>query len=185
MKKILSIFMAALLAITLFSMIGCAKDAATQSALTGEPDEIMVALMEKAAGYVTDKYGLPATFNDPVTAATAQGLFGLSAEEFDTYIESAISNKGMLLTTAHIVTLAKLKDAADYKTVMNLVAEGFDSGQWICVFPDESLVIASGPYVLLIASKTDWSNAVLTAFKEMAGEYTKANTFYAGPEDLG
>ncbi|MCL2671023.1 MAG: hypothetical protein FWF10_03190 [Clostridiales bacterium] len=185
MKRILTIVLAALLALALFSFTGCAGEKETQSALTGEPDEIMAALMLKAAAYVTSEYGLPATFNDSVTAATAQGALGLSADDFEQYIESATANKGMIITTAHLVTLAKLKDPADAKTVMKLVAEGFDSGQWICVFPDESLVIASGPYLLLIASKTDWSNAVLTAFKELAGEYTKANTFYSGPGELG
>lgn len=181
MKKIISIVLAATL---VFAMAACTKkEGAKESALTGAPAQILPSLLEKAGSSLSEENALPASFEYEVSAQSAQSDLGLSAADFEKYIEAATASKAFINTTAHLVTLAKLKDAGDAVTVKALVAKDFDSMQWICVFPEESSVVESGAYILLISSYSNWSEAILQAFGEMAVTYGEPNHFFTGFED--
>jgi hypothetical protein len=124
---------------------------------------------------------LPQTFGDPVTAETAQGLIGLTPEQFDEYVTEAQALTAALMTSAYEVALIKCKDFEAAATVKDLVAGGFDSAKWICVMPEESFVIDSGSYVLLAAVGTTAGDAIIESFTAAAeGNVGEVNVFFEG-----
>jgi hypothetical protein len=127
-----------------------------------------------------DKLGM--TFTDPVTADNSQGMLGLSAVDFDEYVVSAYTSNAAIISIAHEVALIECEDEDAAAKVKELVAGGFDSLRWICVYPEHSLVISSGRYVMLAATRDSFSNAAVASFTAYMGGAGDPEVFYAGPE---
>ena len=85
---------------------------------------------------------------------------------------------------AHQIVLIRAKDGSSAGDVKKIIAgrvsgkDGYDSQKWICVWPEISIVVESGSYVLLAASRKDIVDAVLEVFKEMAGSVGDVDVFY-------
>ena len=115
-----------------------------------------------------------------VTEENTASMLGLTPEEFSQNVEEAHVSTGALTTSAHLVAVIKCNDSAAANHVKDLVAGGFDSGRWICVFPQESFVVEAGDYVLLVASREEGAAALKDAFDTMAGESVgNVNVFFS------
>ena len=161
MKKLLCIIAATVLALTLAA---CGTVPGAQDTLTGTPGEIMTQLKETV--------DLGMTFDDEVTADKAQYVLGLTEAQFGEFVESAYEAAAAIATFAQSNVVIKCKDANAAIEVKKLIAEGFDSHKWICVFPEQSAVVESGSYVLLAVGTVETTNALVEAFKALSGGNT-------------
>ncbi|MDR0818829.1 MAG: hypothetical protein LBN43_04575 [Oscillospiraceae bacterium] len=152
-------------------------------ALSAEPGKILTSLLAKANALLPEDGAMPKEFVTEIDAETAKGNTGLSPDDFTKYVSSAKAAAAMIGSFAHKVVIIQLKDVSDASTVKSLVADGFDNSQWICVFPEKSVVVDSGSCILMVASRKDWADAVLSAFGELAGgNLGGANEFFSGLE---
>ena len=134
--------------------------------LTGPPEEVLAQLKEASS------VELPMSFDSEVTADKAQNTLGLTEAQFGEYVESAYESAAAISTFAQSNVLVKCKDIAAAAEVKKLVAAGFDSHQWVCVLPDQSVVVESGSYVLLAVGAAETTNALVEAFKSISGGNT-------------
>jgi hypothetical protein len=125
--------------------------------------------MDKANALLDDRHKFGMTFNDSVTEDTCQGKLGLTPEQFGQYVSEAYVSVAAISAFAHEVALIRCADAGAAAEVRKLVALGFDSGQWVCVSPDQSYVMGSGEYVLLVATSDPGADAIKAAFAALAG----------------
>jgi len=130
------------------------------------------------------------TFDDEITPDSAisnpQGALGLTDAQFAQYAESAYEAKAMINTAAQRTAAVKCKDAAAASQVKKLIAEGFDSNQWICVFPEQSVVVESGSYVLLAVGTVETTNALVEAFKAISdGNTGSPDVFFTFDGEAG
>jgi hypothetical protein len=163
MKKILGILAAAAL---LLAFAACGAPAAKDT-LTGTPEEILAQLKEDP------KVELGMTFDEAVKPdggiTNPQNALGLTDEQFAQYVEAAFEAKAAIMTHAQSTSVIKCKSAADAADVKKLIAAGFDSNKWICVFPEQSVVVESGSYLLLAVGEAEATNALVEAFKTLSG----------------
>ena len=157
MKKILCLAAAAAL---LLACAACGTPAAKDT-LTGTAQEVLAQLK--------DRVELGMTLDDEVTAEKAQNVLGLTEAQFGEYVESAYEAMAAIATFAQSTVIVKCRDAAAAAQVKKLIAGGYDSRKWICVFPEQSVVVESGSYVLLAVGLTDTTNALVEAFKDLSG----------------
>jgi hypothetical protein len=144
---------------------------------------LLEAIVAGAGDLLADEDKLGMTFTDPVTADNSEGMLGLTAEEFGEYAVSAYASNAAIISIAHEAALIECVDDAAAKSVKALVAKGFNSEKWICVFPDRSLVVDSGRYVLLAASSVKYCDAVVASFTSaMGGAAGQPDIFYTRPE---
>ncbi|MDR0851251.1 MAG: DUF4358 domain-containing protein [Clostridiales Family XIII bacterium] len=188
MKKTLIIFaLTLMLVLTTFS--GCSSGgtgdgstdgtAAATDTLTGDTSGILEDILSGADETLADSDKLPPNFIDPVTADNAQGMLGLSPDEFGEYVSEAYAATGALTTSAYEVALIKCTDFDAAAEVKALVAGGFESGKWICVMPEQSFTVESGSYVLLAVSSKAGGDAILESFTAAAdGNVGDADMFY-------
>lgn len=122
---------------------------------------------------------LPMSFETALTAESATGV-GLTAEEFEEYVEEGQVSTAAINVSAHEVILLKCKDADAAIAVKALVASGYDSGKWICVRPDKSVAVEADVYVLLIASTSANVESLLEVFETTAGDKIgEVNEFFS------
>jgi hypothetical protein len=140
--------------------------------LSGDTKDILSALIENA------KLDFE-LFDEQVNAENCQSYTGLTAEQMSQYVEDAYASMATMNVSPHIVVLVKCVDEASAAAVEDLIAKGFDSSRWVCVMPDQSFVVDSGVYVLLVSSKIEAATAVKDAFLEMAGDNVgEVNEFF-------
>jgi hypothetical protein len=192
MKKKFFTIILALLALLIFA--GCSEGKSSGSGagpdegsagtpvqtdtLSGGTETILADLV---TGANTD---LPKTFEDAVTADSAQGMIGLTADEFAKYVSEATVSTAAINAQAFEVALIKSTDADAASEVQKLVAKGFDSGKWICVFPEQSLTSVSGSYVLLAVGGKAQTEALAASFNTLAAHNaTPPDVFYEKPAD--
>ena len=175
MKKKLTITLALILALSA-ALMGCAKGpGAEDTKLSGATNDILAAVFKSS--------GLDfMTFDEQVTEETSESFLGLTPEQMKENVDDAYVTTAAINVHAHLTALVKAKDAAAAQKVKELIAENFDSGRWICVFPEQSLVIDSGAYVLLVSSSKEEGDALKNAFVELAGEKSvgEENLFFTG-----
>lgn len=149
--------------------------AAPAESISGSAKDVLTTLLSNSGA----DFGM--TFEDSVTADSAQGNLGLSSADFNSYVTEAYVSTGAITTNAHLVAIIKCKDADAAAQVKSLVASGFDSNRWICVAPEQSFVVEGGSYVLLAATANDGAQALKTAFASMAGSGAgSVNQFFNG-----
>jgi len=115
-----------------------------------------------------------------VTADLSQNTIGLSEGDFNRLVDSASSNMAAIGTFAHQIIVIKAKDAGSATEVKKLVSgdNGYDSKKWICVFPEKTVVVESGSYVLIAASYKEVTEAAIEAFKKITGSIGSVNTIW-------
>jgi len=169
------------LAAAIMLLLGCAAcGTGAKDTLEGTPQELLAQLKETAAA----DFGM--AFDSEVTAETAPGTLGLTADEFEKFVDSASESAAAISSIAQSNVLVKCKDAAAAAEVKKLIAEGYDSGKWICVFPEQSVVVESGSYVLLAVGTTENTNALIEALKTVSDDNTGSpDVFYAHDTSAG
>ena len=158
MKKLLCLAAAAAL---LLSVAACGANGGKDT-LTGSPEELLARLKEAVT------VELPMSFDSEVTAESAQSALGLTEAQFAEFVESAYESQAAITTIAQSTVLIKCKSVADASEVKKLIAGGYDSRKWICVFPQQSVVVESGSYVLLAVGKVEATDALVEAFRSIS-----------------
>jgi hypothetical protein len=152
---------------------------------TAEKEEVFVDSAQKVLEKVVNNSQIEVgmTFSEAVTAENSTSLLGLSQEDFNTYVDEAYTSVAALTTHAHLTAVVKCKDADGAKAVKERIASGFDSGRWICVFPEESFVVESGSYVFLAATQKENAQLLKESFEKAAGNSAgTVAVFYTGKE---
>jgi hypothetical protein len=185
MKKKLALSMS--LVLTVLLLAGCAKPAPVPSdTLTGALTDVLAAVLTGAQTLLDEADQITMSFEDEVTAENSAGMLGLTAEDFGKYVSEAYASNAAFITFAHEIALVRCVDAGAAAKVKKLVADGFDPNKWICVWPQRSVVIDSGSYVLLVASRNVSADAILQSFKTLAeGNVGEADVFFTAPEGGG
>ncbi len=143
-----------------------------QSGLTGDTKDILAAI-SKGANIDFE------TFDEQVSAETSQSYIGLTPEQLAEYAEDAYVSIAALNVSAHLTALVKCKDAAAAAEVKSLIADNFDSHRWVCVQPEQCLVVEAGNYVFLVASYNETATALKDAFLALAGDAAgEADVFF-------
>ena len=160
MKKILCAVAAAAL---LLALAACGASGAKDT-LTGKAEGVLLQLKE-APGVE-----LGMTMDSEVTAEKAQYVLGLTEAQFEQYVDSAYEAAAAISTFAQSNVVVKCKDIAAAAEVKKLIAAGYDSHKWICVFPEQSVVVESGSYVLLSVGPAGLTDALVEAFRSISGD---------------
>jgi len=134
-------------------------------AFAGTAEEILGKVLEGVDG----ETHMPMVMGIDINPENVRNTTGLSEGDFDRLVLEAYASTGALITTAHLLVLFRCRDAGAASEAKALIADGFDSGRWICVYPDVSMVIEAGDCVILISSKQDIAEAVSAAFVDAAG----------------
>jgi len=153
------------------------------STLTDTSDAVLSQIIDDANLALGDANALPAAFTDPITVDTAPGMLGLVPDDFTPNVTDATGATGMLNSQAFQVAVVKCTDANSAVTVSGKIQDGFDSSKWVCVFPEQSLTMVSGQYVLLAVGTTVQTDALAEAFKVAAGGAQGPYIFYTGVND--
>ena len=160
---------------------GGAGGGAVTDTLTIATADLAQQLLDTAKNSINNKDAIPETFVDPITSENSPGMLGMTPDDFVSFVDEATSATGMLMTQAFQVAVVKCKDIQDAELVDGMIRNGFDSGKWICVFPEQSLTMVSGSYVLLAVGSLTATDALAEAFGEAAGGNVKGpNIFYSG-----
>jgi len=157
--------------------------------LSGDPHQ----LLEKLVDAVTEEIKAAGefmymSFITDVTPDLSQNAAGLSEADFGSLVIAAASSMAAIGSQAHQIVLFQAKNSNAAAEVKKIVAgrasgkDGYDSQKWICVWPEQSIVVESGDYVLLVASRVDIVESALGVFTEMAGKVGSVDKFY---EHLG
>jgi len=155
--------------------------AAGADTLSGAAADILQGIMDEAGKALGEADAMPATLTDPITAENAPGMLGLTPDDFVSFVEDAAGAIGALNVMAFQVVIARCADAQDAELVNGMIQAGYDSGKWICVFPEQSLTMVSGSYVLLAVGRVAETDALADAFKAAAGGNADGPyIFYAG-----
>lgn len=139
-----------------------------------------------AAGVLTtliDKSGhdFGMTFEEQITAETCESYLGLTAQQFEDYVTEAFANSAAISSVASLTAVIQCKSADDAKTVKGLIAAGFDTSRWVCVFPQQCFVVEFGEYVLLSAGTIEAAQALELAVADYAGDTAgETDVFYTG-----
>jgi hypothetical protein len=175
MKRTLSLLSLVLaLAVLLTACSSPSKTPPVEEVFTGTSAETMEELLETMGLDIMK-------FTDEVTAENVNGLLGLTSADFDKYVINATSSVAAIMTHAHLVAAIACHNPADAKTVKDLIAKGFDSSRWICVFPEECFVVDVGSYVFLVASTAENAATAKDALQTLAGDAVgDYNVFFTG-----
>ena len=188
MKRNLSLIFALLLVFTL--LIGCTggeptsgtedaesagsdtessqNESDSESALAGATSDILEQIIHDASAAVEEDFPLSAIRIDPISQGNAPGMLGISSDDFVSFVAEAtagIDDSG----GAFQIAVLKCKDAGETETVATMIQNGFDSSKWVVVFPEQSLTMISGEYILLAVGTVAQTDAIASAFKDAAG----------------
>lgn len=157
-----------------------------EESLTGSSSEILQQIIDAAAETLGEDNPMPQTFTDSITSENTEGMLGLSAEEFDNFVSEATAATGALITNAFEIAVVKCKDPSAASEAKSIISSTFNSGKWICVFPEQSLVMDAGSYILLAVGATAETTALSAAFNELSGgKASEADIFYEQGDPAG
>jgi len=143
--------------------------AAGADTLSGAAADILQEVMDAAGKALGEADAMPATLTDPITAENAPGMIGLTPDDFVSFVEDAAGAIGALNVMAFQAVVLKCANLQDAELVNGMILVGYDSGKWICVFPEQSLTMVSGSYLLLAVGRMAETDALAEAFTAAAG----------------
>jgi len=151
-----------------------------ESGLSGTPEEVLSMIIE---GLNDAAVEMPMSIPPmAVTAETSQYTIGLSEADFERYVAAAAHSMAAIGTFAHQIIIIQGVDDNAAGQIKKLVsgADGYDSQKWICVFPQKSIAVDAGPYVLLVASYSEVADTAIEILKNAAGSIGEVITFWEG-----
>lgn len=118
-------------------------------------------------------------------AFDAEFIVGVEQSQFDKLAVDAVREMAAMMTTPFEMVLIETNDAADAKQLAYLIAENYDPGKWICVFPATAATMQAGNFVLVAAADEIQSDAIAGAFEAILGANATVNLFHEGDLDFG
>lgn len=176
MKNFLSIVIITLC----FTLIltGCQNNNSKVS-LTDKPNELLKDIINKASEYDNDsEYGL-ATIKveeHTITKDESTDVLGLTEDEYDKYIESALESKVLDSWMNHSIVVAKLKDEINVKDVALKIVKNTSPSRFGCLKVSKIEGAYYGNYVIFAASDGTIVDNVIKAFNEITNKNAKIIT---------
>ena len=167
------------LLLTIALLTACGSSPA--DVITGDPATLLPALMAEANATLSSDEQMTGTLDEPITVENSEFAAGIPPADFSELVTAAFQSKAGMITSAQTTVLIQAKDPTAAAKVSQLVAAGFDSGQWICVMPERSLVVTAGSYVLLAVGMKNGTQALVDAFKKLShNTASDPVVFYSG-----
>lgn len=160
MKKILALFLAAMMA---FGFAACNKPADDNNGDSGVSmslNEIIDAVYKKNPIDLSLE-------TDSVDISNADMLNSFTGLDSADKIKEAVVSEPMMGSQAYSFVLVRVKDAADAEEVANAMINGIDPRKWICVEADDVRVMVKGDVVALYMIDSEFGD-------EMSGDGIEA-----------
>lgn len=160
MKKILALFLAAMMA---FGFAACNKPADDNNGDSGVSmslNEIIDAVYKKNPIDLSLE-------TDSVDISNADMLNAFTGLDSADKIKEAIVSEPMMGSQAYSFVLVRVKDAADAEEVANAMINGINPSKWICVEADDVRVMVKGDVVALYMVDSEFGD-------EMSGDGIEA-----------
>ena len=200
MKKILIITLVFILALSLLAACGgsgnengssttppTSENSGSKTNLKGSPEDIAIDIVKKADDKIENEMDkFPAGMGgmaEAVTKEDVKSFIGITVEQFNSHVKKAVLVRSLIGTFPDEIFLIECNDEAAAAQMIKWIPDAYDTGKHICVAPGQSFVIRSGQYVLLAATTNVRAEAVLEAFKDMAGNTSDVNVFFEGEGD--
>jgi len=136
-------------------------------------------IMENTGAALPEDVFFPMTLDVEITAENSENMLGLTPAQFEQHVMDSYTMIAAIGTFAFEVALVKSNSYADAAEVKNLIANGFDSHKWICVWPELSFVVESGRFVMLGAVPHDAAAALQENFSTYFSTNSgTVNTFF-------
>lgn len=160
MKKILALFLAAMMA---FGFAACNKPADDNNGGSGVSmslNEIIDAVYKKNPIDLSLE-------TDSVDISNADMLNAFTGLDSADKIKEAVVSEPMMGSQAYSFVLVRVKDAADAEEVANAMINGINPRKWICVEADDVRVMVKGDVVALYMVDSEFGD-------EMSGDGIEA-----------
>lgn len=160
MKKILALFLAAMMA---FGFAACNKPADDDNGGSGVSmslNEIIDAVYKKNPIDLSLE-------TDSVDISDADMLKAFTGLDSADKIKEALVSEPMMGSQAYSFVLVRVKDAADAEEVANAMINGINPSKWICVEADDVRVMVKGDVVALYMIDSEFGD-------EMSGDGIEA-----------
>ena len=151
MKKILLVFVAMFLALTL---TGCGE-----KNVEGSLEEIM----DKVYATIPEDQRPMMLMNVEVNKENVEMYLGTSDIEF----EEALASESATGSIAHSVVLVRVKDNANVELIKEKIENSVNPRKWICVEADEVEVESKGNLIILIMSSEINAEKIETEFNKL------------------
>lgn len=173
MKKLIAILSA--LVVLCCSFAGCGsdsgKDTDDKAAFTGTAQEVLDALIAKAISIDTDKeYGIGSIecTDTPVDADSCTDILGLTTDEFNSMVESAVESKPDGSWWKHSVVVIKVKPGTDTAALADKIVKGTKPDRFGCLKAGMIVGEYAGEYILLVVSDEALCEVVISAFEQLS-----------------
>ena len=160
MKKILALFLAAMMALCFAACNKPADDNTDGSGVSMSLNEIIDAV------YKQNPLDLSLE-TDSVDISNADMLNSFTGLDSADKIKEAVVSEPMMGSQAYSFVLVRVKDAADAEEVANAMINGIDPRKWICVEADDVRVMVKGDVVALYMIDSEFGD-------EMSGDGIEA-----------
>ena len=168
MKKILTVFLAALM---ILSFAAC--NTSDDPEVTGNPNyegtlaDLVDAIYEKKPLEMMVSQAIDIDVTD---ADALRYYLGLDSADG---ITEAVFSEAMTGSQAYSLCLARLGEGADVATIKNAILNGVDTQKWICVGADQLIVGNCGDVVIMVMADSQLSETlaedIYNAFVEVTG----------------
>ena len=157
------------------------NESASQSELTGATMDILQKILGDSTADIGAEDPFPIILNEKITQENAPGMLGISSDDFVSFVEDAMAGIDESGESAFQVAVLKCKDVSETESVAAMIQNGFDSSKWVFVFPEQSLTMISGEYILLAVGTAVQTDAIASAFQNAAGgSVADSKIFYKG-----
>lgn len=177
MKKVFGIIVVFLCVGVLLT--GCGKSDNIKSNLSGTSSDVLKKLVFKATELDTDKeYGIGSieVEENIIDKDEVEDILGLTENEFNKYVESAVESKPVNSWYNHSVVAVKLKDGTNVKEVAEKIVANTSPSRFGCLKASKIEGAYSGNYVIFAASDEAIVDVVIKAFKEITNGNMKTIT---------
>ena len=166
MKKFISVFLMAALALSLFAACGMTDDAPKGADLSGESAE---ALVNKIYESKMPEFAL---MTMPVDLADAEMVAWQTGVSDPALLKEAVISEPMMGSQAYSMVMVRVNDAAKAEEVAQMMLDNIDPRKWICVAADDIDAAIYGDLVLFVMIDSSFGIPAadfIGAFKTIAG----------------
>lgn len=145
-------------------------DAPSVPAFEGTVTEILDALVAKAGELDAGEFGITSieVSDVAVDTDTCGSILGLTTEEFESLVESAVESKPEGSWFAHSVVVIELKDNIPVAETAEKIIAGTKPNRFGCIQAKKIVGGYAGQYVFFCASDEGTADAVYAAFEALS-----------------
>lgn len=174
MKKFVSIFLAAVLSLSMFTACGGSTPEETTAAPVASVEGTMEELLNKVIAENPVEF-MGGVIPVDLTDTSEDGLWAIKAytglDNADMITEAA-AYEPMMGSLAFSMVMVRVAPEADSKTVAEAMKSGIDTRKWICVEANDLMVAGFGDVVMLIMLNSDsgmTAQSFVDAFGKVVG----------------